>query len=486
MKALQVKVTLQDTVPAVWRTILFHPATGLDQVHDMLLIVMGWDDEYAPIFATDNGLISTDDDAYHEDDLEAYLAQPGDRLSYGFDSEADDYQLAIELLAIVEDSDDAQLPRVTDGANQAPPDGLENGIEEYNNLWKDFTDKASPRHAEANNIFSGIFAPNYFDAEEMNAQAAELFDGDMDGPDFDFGFDDDDDDYHFDESLLQDYDVDAGMDIPFEFEWLEREHGIKLSDGNVRNLPQEVFDFRYSLDQDEVEDPGLRLAILKPLYKKYPDLPMLAMEIAGTYAMTGELVKARQIYRNTDKRFSDHLEITTHRLLALDSKTEFLKAVSQLPHPLDIRNYPAGNDGCYHTTEFLSFEELAIREAVEKEQLNEARQRLDRLVRFGFLHGDVEVSALYVANLMIDHLKKASDQDTVDATVESFSTLSERTDAILEMSMIAVINLAVNTPKEEEEEEEKSTATVRRIGPRVGRNDPCPCGSGKKYKKCCL
>jgi uncharacterized protein YecA (UPF0149 family) len=21
---------------------------------------------------------------------------------------------------------------------------------------------------------------------------------------------------------------------------------------------------------------------------------------------------------------------------------------------------------------------------------------------------------------------------------------------------------------------------------KVGRNDPCPCGSGKKYKKCCL
>ena len=24
-----------------------------------------------------------------------------------------------------------------------------------------------------------------------------------------------------------------------------------------------------------------------------------------------------------------------------------------------------------------------------------------------------------------------------------------------------------------------------RAGPKVGRNDPCPCGSGKKYKKCC-
>ncbi len=24
----------------------------------------------------------------------------------------------------------------------------------------------------------------------------------------------------------------------------------------------------------------------------------------------------------------------------------------------------------------------------------------------------------------------------------------------------------------------------RRTGEKVGRNDPCPCGSGKKYKKC--
>ncbi|MFK7979604.1 MAG: DUF1186 domain-containing protein [Saprospiraceae bacterium] len=28
--------------------------------------------------------------------------------------------------------------------------------------------------------------------------------------------------------------------------------------------------------------------------------------------------------------------------------------------------------------------------------------------------------------------------------------------------------------------------TVKRVGKKVGRNEPCPCGSGKKYKKCCL
>ena len=32
--------------------------------------------------------------------------------------------------------------------------------------------------------------------------------------------------------------------------------------------------------------------------------------------------------------------------------------------------------------------------------------------------------------------------------------------------------------------EQKKSGTVVK-GPKVGRNDPCPCGSGKKYKQCC-
>ena len=30
------------------------------------------------------------------------------------------------------------------------------------------------------------------------------------------------------------------------------------------------------------------------------------------------------------------------------------------------------------------------------------------------------------------------------------------------------------------------SGTVMRSEPKVGRNAPCPCGSGKKFKKCCL
>ncbi len=34
-------------------------------------------------------------------------------------------------------------------------------------------------------------------------------------------------------------------------------------------------------------------------------------------------------------------------------------------------------------------------------------------------------------------------------------------------------------------DEDEWIDTYRRPGPKIGRNDPCPCGSGKKFKKCC-
>ncbi|MBQ1714887.1 MAG: SEC-C domain-containing protein [Firmicutes bacterium] len=40
-------------------------------------------------------------------------------------------------------------------------------------------------------------------------------------------------------------------------------------------------------------------------------------------------------------------------------------------------------------------------------------------------------------------------------------------------------------PKEAPKPEEaRKPETFRRQQPKIGRNDPCPCGSGKKYKNC--
>ena len=42
----------------------------------------------------------------------------------------------------------------------------------------------------------------------------------------------------------------------------------------------------------------------------------------------------------------------------------------------------------------------------------------------------------------------------------------------------------LNSPEAQRKIASISTPWVRAT-PKIGMNDPCPCGSGKKYKKCC-
>jgi Flp pilus assembly protein TadD len=45
--------------------------------------------------------------------------------------------------------------------------------------------------------------------------------------------------------------------------------------------------------------------------------------------------------------------------------------------------------------------------------------------------------------------------------------------------------IKARNPDWDDDDDEEKSEPVRRAGPKIGRNDPCPCGSGKKYKKCC-
>ena len=48
-----------------------------------------------------------------------------------------------------------------------------------------------------------------------------------------------------------------------------------------------------------------------------------------------------------------------------------------------------------------------------------------------------------------------------------------------------ITNASLENINELNGESEQTHVTVRNEGPTIGRNDPCPCGSGKKYKNCC-
>jgi uncharacterized protein len=59
------------------------------------------------------------------------------------------------------------------------------------------------------------------------------------------------------------------------------------------------------------------------------------------------------------------------------------------------------------------------------------------------------------------------------------------TKAAYEAIPAAVASLSEHFRPMREQADRERLAPIRRDAPKVGRNDPCPCGSGKKYKKCC-
>ena len=47
------------------------------------------------------------------------------------------------------------------------------------------------------------------------------------------------------------------------------------------------------------------------------------------------------------------------------------------------------------------------------------------------------------------------------------------------------LSLSDSEVEVDREDSRLATTTIRNEAAKVGRNDPCPCGSGRKYKKCC-
>jgi preprotein translocase subunit SecA len=56
--------------------------------------------------------------------------------------------------------------------------------------------------------------------------------------------------------------------------------------------------------------------------------------------------------------------------------------------------------------------------------------------------------------------------------------------AVAEPGVDSASPFAPSRPKPARVGGDDTIKTVKREEPKVGRNDPCPCGSGKKYKKC--
>ncbi|MBW1800508.1 MAG: preprotein translocase subunit SecA [Deltaproteobacteria bacterium] len=159
----------------------------------------------------------------------------------------------------------------------------------------------------------------------------------------------------------------------------------------------------------------------------------------------------------------------------------------------------------------LKLEDLAdlvneqVREAYEKRENEFGQEDMKSLERFILLQ---IIDNEWVTHLQdVEHMKEGiglrgyGQLDPLrEYQKEGFALFEELMDRIREetLTTLSRVQLLRQRPPDEELPRKKRKAmqfshggdggrpeTVKRDGKKIGRNDPCPCGSGKKYKKCC-
>ncbi len=161
----------------------------------------------------------------------------------------------------------------------------------------------------------------------------------------------------------------------------------------------------------------------------------------------------------------------------------------------------------------LVWEKLKVQYAVKEQQIGpEAMRTYERIIMLNI------IDAQWKDHLLsLDHLKQGiglvgygQKDPLVEYKKQSFDMFQEMLDRIDTATIRSLFNLQIVSEEPPEAlrqrrlpsrsssltftgpnegaaaagEEAGKTKTVVRDQPKVGRNEPCPCGSGKKYKKC--
>jgi len=110
-----------------------------------------------------------------------------------------------------------------------------------------------------------------------------------------------------------------------------------------------------------------------------------------------------------------------------------------------------------------------------------AKYSMDEVTFVGFLDG---INTSLEAEINLEELDADSEIDSTIVWSELFKNmLNAKADWLFNIEAWDGIFTA-DERKTLRKEYNKTRTVVKEV--KIGRNDPCPCGSGKKYKKCCL
>jgi hypothetical protein len=169
----QLKVTLIDSHPAIWRRIQVGDNILLPQLHGVLQLAMGWTNSHLHSFqvgkqtfaepSPDDFIPVTD---YRTVRLNQVAPEVKDRFIYLYDF-GDSWEHEISVEKILSSEKDAQYPRCLDGKRACPPDDV-GGVWGYEDFVKAIRDPRHPEHDEMLEWVGGKFDPEKFDLDGVN------------------------------------------------------------------------------------------------------------------------------------------------------------------------------------------------------------------------------------------------------------------------------------------------------------------------------
>ena len=175
----QIKITLQDSHPPIWRRIQVRGDTSLDELHDIIQIVMGWTDSHLHQFIVDETYIGPYDPEYPEppmsDETQFTLSQiaedQGSAFIYEYDfGDSWYHELLVEEIVPAQE---ARYPVCLAGERACPPEDV-GGVWGYEEFLDAMRDPDHPEHEDYVEWIGGEFDPETFDLEAVNAALRPL------------------------------------------------------------------------------------------------------------------------------------------------------------------------------------------------------------------------------------------------------------------------------------------------------------------------
>lgn len=426
----QLKVTLQGSKPSIWRRILVPASMNLLKLHHTLQIVMGWQDEHLHEFIHKKRRYGIPDVGYDDgtiDELEIPLGEllkkEGDALVYLYDF-GDGWRHEVMLEKVRPSRVDEELPRCTAGARACPPEDV-GGVHGYERLLKILR---KPSHEEYEDMLEWVgddFDPRSFDKEAVNDELSH--------------------------AMVED--IFAGIE----------EELAAIADEPLSAEESELID-RYFPDQGNVTERlptyhGLNGFLTAIISSPIPTFPGDWLEeLLATYEIEVSQEGEMQALLVALFKFNNLLAV------ALEDGEPFL------PNSYDLDAEPPGTSPmelwCDGFLRGFIFNEDDWYDLDNEDAMDE-----------------VEACAAIISALAMREL------DDKTLPPEEFREKMALAQNALPGVVISLYEMARSELYAHLDEpfQDAFEAMLQQpaVSTKVGRNEPCPCGSGKKYKKCC-